>query len=117
MLNLRLAAKLPQVGKGLQDGFLRHILRIRVIAQQGQRGRIDPAFVGLHQFGEEGRISVADAGDERCSLSCGVRSLGNRHSSQHLDFLQRRDFFNDGVILRDFSPEGSCAHRQVAAQS
>ena len=114
---LRLAAKLPQVGKGLQDGFLRHILRVGVIAQQRQRGDINPALVRLHQFGKERRFSVANAVDERLLrfhrlASAGLSAIVIRRSIWiYLATVSRPPCYNDGVILRDFSPEGSSAHR------
>src|SRR5450432_2541329 len=85
---LRLAAKLPQVGKGLQNGVLRNILRIRVVSQQGQRGHVNPAFVRLHQRSEQGTLSLTDTGDERwlAVITSVSGSLDNRHSQQHLDF-------------------------------
>ena len=79
----RFTAKLPQVGKGLQDGFLRHVLRIGVIAQQGQRGRVNPAFVGFNQLGEQRRLSPYRCGQSgmlvviagaSCSLDIDIRS-------------------------------------------
>ena len=54
----RLTAKLPQVRKGFQDGFLGYVLCFGFVAEQGQRGHINPAFVGLDQFGKEGGLSV-----------------------------------------------------------
>ena len=87
----RLAAKLPQVGKGLQNRLLRHVLGVRVVAQEGQRRRIDPAFVGLTSSAKRAGSPLADAvgsAPARSSRRLGFSGeLG--YSSQHLDFNNR----------------------------
>ena len=59
-----LGAELPDVGKGLQHGLLGRVFRVGFVAQNGQRRRINPAFVRPDQLVEQVVLATLHARDQ-----------------------------------------------------
>ena len=56
--------ELPDIGERLQHRLLRRVLGVMLIAQDCQRGGVDPAFVGPDQFVEQFVLAVLHAQDQ-----------------------------------------------------
>src|SRR5579883_3363445 len=60
----RFSAELSDVGEGLEQGFLRGVLRFRLVAQHRIRRGVHPPLVGLDQLVETFFLSRLDAPDQ-----------------------------------------------------
>ena len=62
---LRLAAKLPEMGEGTRVGLLHHVLGLGVVPQNGPRRSKQSLVVAAHDALEERGLAGQDAVNER----------------------------------------------------
>ncbi len=85
-----LAAKVVEMGKGPDIGFLHHVLGFAVAAQDTARETVEPAVVGLHDLAQRGLVTAPRAVDQfgfRCSGAGGQAGCGPLHGGHLFPFV------------------------------
>jgi hypothetical protein len=77
---LRLAAKLSEMGKRARVGLLHHVLGLAVVLHDGPRRSKQPLIVATHDVLEQCRFAGQDAADERI---VGIGRVHRWRGAQH----------------------------------
>ena len=85
VLNFDSAAEIRQIAKGLQKGFLRHILRLGLVFHEGHRHAVNAEFVRLDEPVVQLPVSRQNGGNHLCLVP--LRRAGISYG--HARFLRR----------------------------